>query len=78
MPDNFITRNLAAWLTIATILIGGIINFSKQGSDIEYLKGRVEKLENGQADVVALLSKIDKRLSLISCKLDPSTCLEGK
>lgn len=76
MQDNFITRNLAAWITIATITVGGIVSFSKQGSDIEYLKGRVEKLESGQAEVVQLLSKIDKRLSLISCKLDPGTCLE--
>lgn len=73
---DFIQRNLSAFLTIIIISTGGIVSFSKQGSEIEYLKGRVEKLENGQVEVVQLLSKINRRLSLISCKLDASTCLE--
>lgn len=75
MPD-FISKNLSAFITILVISTGGIVSFSRQGTEIEYLKNRVEKLESSQADVVALLSKIDKRLGLISCKLDNSTCLE--
>ncbi len=75
MPE-FISKNLGALITIIVISVGGIVSFNKQGSEIEYLKERVVKLETSQADVISLLSKIDKRLGLISCKLDSSTCLE--
>lgn len=73
---DFIKNNLSALITIIVISTGGIVSFSKQSTEIDYLKERVVKLESSQSAVVELLSKINRRLSLISCKLDPSTCLE--
>ena len=75
MPD-FITKNLSAFVTIIVITISGIVSLNKQASEIEYLKQRVVKLEDGQSNVVQILSKIERRLSLIGCKLDPALCLE--
>jgi len=76
MPD-FITKNLSAFITIAIITMGGIVSFTKVEAEVGTLETRVSKLEAEQANVISLLSKIDKRLALLLCRFDTSTCLNG-
>jgi len=75
MPD-FITKNLSAFVTIAVLATGGIISFTKIESKVSALETRVDKLEESNTDIRDTLNRIDKRLSLILCKMDSSTCLE--
>lgn len=75
MPD-FISKNLSAFITIVIISIGGIVSFTKIESKVSALETRVDKLEESNSDIRDTLNRIDKRLSLILCKMDSSTCLE--
>lgn len=76
MPD-FILKNISAFITIALITMGGVISFTKVEAEVNILETRVSKLESEQANVISLLSKIDKRLALLLCRFDASTCLNG-
>jgi len=75
MPD-FITKNLSAFITIAIITMGGVVSFTRIESKVSALETRVDKLEESNTDIRDTLNRIDKRLSLILCKMDSSTCLE--
>ena len=77
MPD-FISKNLSAFITIAVITMGGIISFTKVEAEVNILETRVEKLESQSVQVVDTLNRIDKRLALLLCKFDSSTCLGDK
>ena len=76
MPD-FISKNLSAFITIAVITMGGIISFTKVEAEVNMLETRVEKLESQSVQLVDTLNRIDKRLALLLCKFDASTCLNG-
>jgi hypothetical protein len=77
MPE-FITKNLSAFITIAVITMGGIVSFTKVEAEVGILEGRVQKLESQSVQVVDTLNRIDKRLALLLCKFDSSTCLGDK
>lgn len=76
LAENFFTKNLAAWITIATISVGGIVSFSTLRVNVSALETRVEKLEDSNKEVLKYLNSIDKKLGLVACRISPDACLK--
>jgi len=71
---DFMSKNLTAVITIIVLVSGVIVSFTKIESQVGALEERVSKLERSNGDIQETLVRIDKRLSLILCKMDTSTC----
>ena len=74
MP-NWVKDNLSTFITIAVISMGGIISFTTLQNNVDALETRVEKLEASNENITRTLNSIDKKMSIVICKIDPANCL---
>ena len=75
MPD-WLSKNLGSFITIVVISVGGVASFTRTETKLAILEERVTKLEASNTDLLTMMAKIDKKISLLICRTDPNLCLE--